>query len=147
MSVLNEKHVKYTCINCNFFKKRPLKKILKLNNSENLRYSVNLKKSEIWKILKIWPFLKEFWGLPCREIEQDLNLKIQKVWPEARRNKNKNNNTPTHPMTMPLKRLVKHKTCWDIPTKAKGTIYKFLVKLSTTYSNKFSDQVCNNLKN
>ena len=110
MSVLNEKHVKYTCINCNFFKKRPLKKILKLNNSENLRYSVNLKKSEIWKILKIWPFLKEFWGLPCREIEQDLSLKIQKVWPEARRNKNKNNNTPTHPMTMPLKRLVKTKT-------------------------------------
>ena len=36
-------------------------------------------------------------------------MKIQKVGPKAKRpqnNKNKNN-TPTHPLTMPLKRLVK----------------------------------------
>ena len=54
---------------------------------------------KIWKILKIWPFLKEFWGLPCREIERDLNLKIQKFRPKAKH--------ATHPMTIPLKRLVK----------------------------------------
>ena len=42
---------------------------------------------KIWKIQKILPFLKEFWGLPCREIKQDLNLKIQKVGPKAKRPK------------------------------------------------------------
>ena len=38
--------------------------------------------------------------MSCREIEQDLNLKIQKVGPKAKRPK-KNKKTPTHPMTMP----------------------------------------------
>ena len=49
--------------------------------------------------------------MPCREIEQDLNLTILKVGPKAKcpqkNNKKKKNNIPTHPMTMPLKRLVK----------------------------------------
>ena len=35
-------------------------------------------------------------------------MKIQKVGPKAKRPKNQNNNIPTHPMTMPLKRLVKN---------------------------------------
>ena len=44
----------------------------------------------------------------CTEIEQDLNLKIQNVSPKAKRPKKNNmkKNIPTHPMTMPLKRLV-----------------------------------------
>ena len=44
----------------------------------------------LWIFLKIWKFL---------ELEI---LKILKVWPKAKRpKKNKNKNTPTHPMTMP----------------------------------------------
>ena len=49
--------------------------------------------------------------MPCREIEQDLNWKIQKVGPKAKRPQNKmknKNNIPTHPMTIPLKQLVKN---------------------------------------
>ena len=45
--------------------------------------------------------------MPSREIEQDLNLKIQKVGPKAKASQNKKKNIPTYPMTMPLKRLVK----------------------------------------
>ena len=79
------------------------KNYVNLINSENVR---NQKSSEIledfWKSEK-----KEFWGLSCREIvEQDLTLKIQKVGQKAKRPQNKKN-VPTHPMTMPLKRLGK----------------------------------------
>ena len=43
--------------------------------------------------------------MPSRAIEQNLSLKTQKVRPKAKRPKK---NTPTHPMTMMLKGLVKH---------------------------------------
>ena len=48
--------------------------------------------------------------MSCKDIE-DLTLKIQKVGPKAKGPQNKKN-IPTHPMTMPLKRLVK-KQAWD----------------------------------
>ena len=90
----------------------------KLNNSENLEVSENLKFWNILKmlkilktrkILKIWQFLKEFWGLPCREIEQDLNLITQKVRPKAKRPQNNKNKIPTHPMNNAASWLVKIK--------------------------------------
>ena len=60
--------------------------------------------------------------MSCREIvEQDLTLKIQKVGQKAKRPQNKKN-IPTHPMTMPLKRLGK---------KAWATLSHVLNKLNT----------------
>ena len=76
----------------NFVTRKILKFLEILNTSEP---------EEFWKSGRflIWLFLKQFWGLSCRKIEQDLNFKIYKVGPKAKRPKNKK--TPTHPMTMP----------------------------------------------
>ena len=50
----------------------------------------------------------------CREIKQDLNLKIQKLRPKAKRpqNNNKNNKIPTHPMTMLVKECFSGRFYW-----------------------------------
>ena len=95
--------------------------------SQDLRHQNEIWKTEkIWKSEKFWK-LELFWKsgrfgkwtiservlrFAMREIQQDLNVptSFPSIPPKAKRPKNKNNkknNIPTHPMTMPLKRLVK----------------------------------------
>ena len=74
-------------------------KFLKFQKSEKFWKCENFWKSEkFWKLLKIWTFLKEFWGLPSREIQQDLNVPTPpsqwpSLWPCLRLVKTQNSST------------------------------------------------------
>ena len=83
--------------------------------------------------------------MPCREIKQDLNLKIQKVGPKAKRpKKNQKNNTTTHPMTMP-QAAGKKRTLYSLLQLQMDSVEKsitLIMFITSTYNGSTVYSVC-----